>query len=67
MNRLLPIPDPLQGRFDFVDFGLDLEGFDFSLSVIDMTDDQWRKLADGALRLPEGWAHEPHAVFRREA
>lgn len=67
INRLLPIPDPQSGQFDFVDFALDIDRVDLSLSVIDMTGDQWHKLLDGVLRLPEGWAVEPRSMFRREA
>ena len=67
VNRLLPIPDPVQGQFDFVDFALDIDRLDFSLSVIDMTADQWQKVVRGMLNLPEGWTLEPHTVFRREA
>jgi hypothetical protein len=67
INRLLPIPDPSDRRFPFVDFGLDMERLDFSLSVIDMTGDQWQKVVNGLLHLPEGWTTEPHTMFRREA
>ena len=67
VNRLLPIAEPTGGQFQFVDFGLDISGLDFSLFVIDMTLDQWQKVAAGTLRLPEGWAIEPRTVFRREA
>lgn len=55
------------GQFDFVDFGLDIDQLDLSLSVIDMTGEQWQKVLAGVLRLPEGWAVEPGSVFRREA
>lgn len=67
INRLLPIPDPQSGQFDFVDFGVDIEPMDLSLSVIDVTGEQWQKVLEGVLRLPEGWAVEPFSVFRREA
>jgi hypothetical protein len=67
VNRLLPIADPPDRQFRFIDFGLDIDGLDFSLFVIDMTLDQWQKVPAGEFRLPEGWAFEPHTVFRREA
>ena len=67
INRLLPIPAPQSGQFDFVDFALDIDQLDLSLSVIDMTGEQWQKVLAGVLRLPEGWPVEPRSVFRREA
>lgn len=67
VNRLLPIPDPPGGRFEFVDFGFDIDQLRFSLSVIDMTGDQLQKTVAGALHLPDGWSLHPHAVYRREA
>lgn len=67
VNRLLPIAEPPEGQFQFVDFGLDIHGLDYSLFVIDVTLDQWQRVAAGTLRLPQGWAFEPHTVFRREA
>jgi hypothetical protein len=67
INRLLPIPDPQNGQFAFVDFALDIDRVDLSLSVIDMSVDQWQKVLNGVLRLPQGWASKPYSVFRREA
>lgn len=67
INRLLPVPEPLGGQFNFVDFGLDIDQVDLSLSVIDMTGDQWRKVLGGVLSLPNGWTIEPYRIFRREA
>jgi hypothetical protein len=67
VNRLLPIPAPQDCRFDFVDFALDVDSLDYSLSVIDMTGEQWQNVVKGVLALPEGWSFEPHSVFRREA
>lgn len=38
-----------------VDFGLNVEGLNFTLLVLDVTPDQWKEMAEGKAQLPSGW------------
>jgi hypothetical protein len=38
-----------------VDFGLNVEGLDFKLLVLDVTPDQWKEIVENRSQLPPGW------------
>lgn len=57
--RLIEVNTLLTGLSDEdiipVDFGFDVEGLNYTLLVVDVTPDQWKRLQAGALPLPEHW------------
>lgn len=59
-----PAP-PGTTRLSAVDFGLDVEGCEFRLFVVDVTSEQWKQVQEGVLALPKGWTLDGAAVWRR--
>jgi hypothetical protein len=67
--RLLEVNDRLTGnesKVEAIDFGLDIEGAQFSLFVADITSEQLDQIRQGRLRLPPGWSLDESMVWRRE-
>jgi hypothetical protein len=69
--RLIEINDfhsgPDETPLTAVDFGLDLDGCDFRLLVVDITSDQADQVRQGTLALPDGWAIDGMTIWRRGA
>jgi hypothetical protein len=68
--RLLELNDLLAGpesRAEAIDFGLDIEGAQFRLSVADITTEQLDRIQQDPSRLPPGWSLDEKRVWRRGA
>jgi hypothetical protein len=70
--RLLELNDRLAGpefesNPEAIDFGLDVEGARFRLSVADVTSEQLERIRENPSRLPPGWSLEEKRVWRRGA
>jgi len=46
-----------------VDFGLNIEGLNFKLLVLDVTPDQWKAIVEGRSQLPPGWILDGNQRF----
>jgi hypothetical protein len=40
--------------------------FRWPMYIADVTRDEWTQIENNAIKLPQGWPHEPMLVFRRE-
>ena len=65
VNRLLLLPIPAGERLAALDFGVDVDGFSYSLFVVDVTPEQLDLVKEGSLLLPSGWSLKGHLCFRR--
>ena len=65
--RLLEVNDRLPGRetAEALDFGLDVQGTRYRLSVADVSSEQLDLIRHDPSRLPVGWSLEPSQVWRR--
>ena len=64
INRLLNVPDP--EIIEPLDFGPDIDGISFNVSVADITFEQWRRLEAGrGAALPEGWSLKDSITYDR--
>jgi hypothetical protein len=50
---------------DTMDFGLDVGGAPFQLSIADVSTDQLEQIKEDPARLPAGWSLEGSLVWRR--
>ena len=53
VNALLTTPQV--GRVESVDFSPTIDGLNFRVLVADVTPDEWQRIQDKKLLLPEGW------------
>jgi hypothetical protein len=68
--RLLELSDWLGGtksQAEAIDFGLDVEGARFRLSVADIPSEQFDLIKKDPSRLPSGWSLDESRVWRRGA
>jgi hypothetical protein len=68
--RLLELNDRLVGNespAEAIDFGLDIEGVPFRLSVADITTEQLERIKKGSSHLPPGWSLDENRIWRRGA
>lgn len=66
--RLLEVNDRFvtyDENVDAMDFGLDVDGSPFQLSIADVNTDQLEQLKEDPSRLPTGWSLDGSLVWRR--
>jgi hypothetical protein len=63
INELMAVRenDPLEP----IDFGVDIEGAEHKLLVVDVTPTQWDRISRSELSLPNGWSLEQALHFSR--
>lgn len=63
INELMAVreSDPLEP----IDFGVDIEGSEHKLLVVDVTPTQWDRIRRGELSLPTGWSLDQALQFSR--
>ena len=68
--RLLEVNDrffPDEHPVSAVEFGLEVDGEPFQLSIADLTSDQLEGIKKGQTRLPSGWSLDGSIVWRRRS
>ena len=66
--RLLELSDRLGGgetNPEAIDFGLDVEGAQFHLSIADVSSEQLEQIQQDPARLPKGWSLDGKQVWPR--